>query len=95
MDTVDVAERSNAEPGEILERGVLPATGFIFGAGVDCQDDRLEVQLVAFGRNRRRWVIDYKVIPHHIGDDEGRAALNALLRQSWSATAWRVGLAAM
>ena len=51
---------------------------FIFGAGVDCQDDRLEVQLVAFGRNRRRWVIDYKVIPHHIGDDEGRAALNAL-----------------
>ncbi|MDD9738438.1 phage terminase large subunit family protein [Marinovum sp. SP66] len=73
----------NAEPGEVLERGVLPATGFIFAAGVDCQDDRLEVQLVAFGRNRRRWVIDYRVIPHHIGDEDGRAALNALLKQRW------------
>ncbi|EPX82090.1 hypothetical protein Salmuc_02458 [Salipiger mucosus DSM 16094] len=73
----------HAEPGEVLERGVLPATGIIFAAGVDCQDDRIEVQLVAFGRNRRRWVVDYRVIPHHIGDDEGRAALNALLKQQW------------
>ncbi len=73
----------NAEPGAVLELGVLPATGFIFAAGVDCQDDRLEVHLVAFGANRRRWVIDYKVIPHHIGDEAGRDALNALLRQEW------------
>jgi phage terminase large subunit GpA-like protein len=73
----------NAEPGEVLERGVLPATGFIFAAGVDCQDDRMEAQLVAFGPNRRRWVIDYKVIAHHIGDEEGRAQLNALLKQKW------------
>lgn len=72
-----------AEPGTVLDLGVLPATGFIFAAGVDCQDDRIEVQLVAFGANRRRWVIDYRVIPHHIGDDEGRAALNALLKQEW------------
>ena len=73
----------NAEPGAVLELGVLPATGFIFAAGVDCQDDRIEVQLVAFGANRRRWVIDYRVIPHHIGDEAGRDALNALLKQEW------------
>ncbi len=73
----------NAEPGSVLDIGTLPSIGFIFGAGVDCQDDRVEVQLVAFGRNRRRWVIDYRVIPHHIGSDEGRAALNALLKQEW------------
>ena len=46
-------------------------------------DDRIEVQLVAFGRNRRRWVVDYRVIPHHISDEAGRAALNALLKQEW------------
>ncbi|ETX26862.1 phage terminase large subunit family protein [Roseivivax isoporae] len=73
----------NAEPGAVLDRGILPAAGFIFAAGVDCQDDRMEAQLVAFGRNRRRWVIDYRVIPHHIGDDDGRAQLNALLKQKW------------
>ncbi|SEP28676.1 Phage terminase large subunit (GpA), partial [Salinihabitans flavidus] len=73
----------NADPGERLPRGILPATGFVFAAGVDCQDDRTEVHFVAFGRNRRRWTIDYKVIPHHISDAEGRATLNAYLRQEW------------
>jgi len=73
----------NAEPGTVLPRGILPATGFIFTAGVDCQDDRMEVQLIAAGRNRRRWVVDYKVIPYHIGTEEGRKALNALLKQTW------------
>lgn len=72
-----------AEPGTAFDLGVLPATGFIFAAGVDCQDDRIEVQLVAFGRNRRRWVIDYRVIPYHISDEAGRLALNALLKQEW------------
>ncbi|WP_375261844.1 phage terminase large subunit family protein [Palleronia sp.] len=73
----------NAEAGDVLELGVLPATGFIFAAGVDCQDDRMEAQFVAFGANRRRWVIDYKVIPHHISDEAGRAQLNALLKHKW------------
>ena len=73
----------NAPSDQGLGRGILPACGFILAAGVDCQDDRIEVQLVAFGRNRRRWVIDYKVIPHHISDDAGRTALNALLKAEW------------
>ncbi len=72
-----------AEEGERLDLGVLPSTGFLFCAGVDCQDDRMEVQFVAFGVQRRRWVIDYKVIPHHISTFEGRAALNAILKQEW------------
>lgn len=72
-----------APEAETLPPGVLPATGFILTAGVDCQQDRTEVQLVAFGRNYRRWVIDYRVIPHHIGDEECRAALDALLKSAW------------
>ncbi len=66
-----------------LPVGVVPAQGVILAAGVDCQDDRLEVSLVAFGRNRQRWTVDHRVIPFHIGDEDGRAALNALLRQNW------------
>lgn len=73
----------NAPEAEVLPPGILPATGFILAAGVDCQQDRIEVHLVAFGRNYRRWTVDYKVIPHPIGSDEGRAALNALLKGAW------------
>lgn len=73
----------NAPEGEVLDRGVLPSTGFILTAGVDCQQDRIEVHLKAFGRNYRRWTIDYLVIPHPIGSDEGRAALDALLKGTW------------
>lgn len=77
----DRTENAASDVG--LGRGILPSCGFIFAAGVDFQDDRIEVQLVAYGRNRRRWVIDYKVIPHHISDEPGRAALNALLKAEW------------
>lgn len=73
----------NLADGETLPPGILPATGFILSAGVDCQQDRTEVQIVAFGRNHRRWVVDYLVIPHHVGDADGRAALDALLKASW------------
>lgn len=67
----------------ILDRGIVPAEGVVVAAGVDCQDDRIEVQVCAFGRTRRRWTVDYVVIPHHIGTEEGRAALNAQLNGTW------------
>ncbi|GHF71107.1 phage terminase large subunit family protein [Seohaeicola zhoushanensis] len=73
----------NAPEGEGRPRSVVPARGVILTAGVDCQGDRIEVHVVAFGENYRRWVVDYTVIPHHIGDDEGRAALDALLKTTW------------
>lgn len=73
----------NAPETDGLPVGTLPARGIVLTAGVDCQQDRIEVQICAFGRNYRRWVIDYRVIPHSIGDDEGRAALDALLRATW------------
>ncbi|MCF7700543.1 phage terminase large subunit family protein [Loktanella sp. M215] len=73
----------NAPAGEVLPRGILPARGFIFTAGVDCQLDRTEVHFVAFGRNYQRWSIDYVVIPHHIDDDECRVALDAILKTGY------------
>lgn len=72
-----------AEPGLYLARGIVPGCGVLLTAGVDCQGDRIEVTLVAFGRNFRRWVVDHVVIPHFIGDQEGREALDALLKAQW------------
>ncbi len=73
----------NAEPGTVLDRGVVPACGVLLTAGVDCQNDRTEVTILALGSNHRRWVVDHIVVPHHIGDEEGRVALNALLKATW------------
>lgn len=73
----------NAEPGAVLARGVVPACGVLLTAGVDCQADRTEVTVCAYGRNYRRWVVDHIVIPHHIGDDDGRNALDSLLKATW------------
>ncbi len=73
-----------AEPPDLpLPRGLVPSAGVLLTAGVDCQADRIEVTVVAFGRNYSRWVIDHLVIPHHIGDEEGRAALTALVKATW------------
>lgn len=73
----------NDSETETLPPGILPAEAFILTAGVDCQDDRVEFQLVAFGPNLKRRVIEYRVIPHHIADDEARKALDALLKATW------------
>lgn len=73
----------NADEGQYLPLGRVPACGVLLTAGVDNQADRIEVTIVAYGRNYRRWVVEHRVIPHHIGDDEGRAALDSLLKGSW------------
>lgn len=72
-----------AEPGLCLPVGVVPSCGVLLTAGVDCQADRMEVTIVAYGRNYRRWVIEHRVIPWHIGDQEGRDALDAMLKATW------------
>lgn len=63
--------------------GHIPYGGLIFTAGADCQKDRVEVHLKAFGISGRRWTVEYRVIPGHISDDGTRAALDRLLAETW------------
>ncbi len=44
------------------QRPEVPAEAAILTAGVDVQDDRLEVEVVGWGRGRESWSIDYRVI---------------------------------
>lgn len=81
-DRTENADAADEDLG-VLPKGTVPAGGYLLTAGIDCQDDRTELQVCAFGRNRQRWVVDYIVIPHHVGSEEGRAALNAQLKRTW------------
>jgi phage terminase large subunit GpA-like protein len=72
-----------ADPAEVLDRGIVPSCGVLLTAGVDFQNDRMEVTIAAFGPNLRRWVVDHIVIQQHIGDQEGRDALDGILKATW------------
>lgn len=66
-----------------LKRGVVPAGFPLLAIGLDCQGDRVEAHVVAFGRNRRRVVVDYIVIGGHITEDETRREVDALVASEW------------
>jgi len=70
-----------AEPG--VNRGVVPAGGLILTAGIDCQHDRFEVQVIAKGRGQRTRVVDYAVVDGDPSRPDGYADLDAYLQGVW------------
>lgn len=50
------------ERAEFYEPGVVPAAACILVAGVDVQDNRLEVTLKAYGRGEEAWVVSHQAI---------------------------------
>ncbi|MBD8556896.1 phage terminase large subunit family protein [Rhizobium sp. CFBP 8762] len=65
-------------------RGKIPVGGIIVTIGIDCQGDRVEWQLVVWGRDFRRWVVDCGVIPGHITEKSCQERLDALVAQTWT-----------
>ena len=63
MNTEGLMERLE-DFGERLPAGVIALT-----AGVDVQDDRLEMEIVGWGRNEESWSVDYRIIH---GDPSGK-----------------------
>jgi phage terminase large subunit GpA-like protein len=71
--------------------GIVSAKGSLLVAGVDVQDDRLEVEIKAYGRGKESWSVDYRVI--QVPDQAGHALktsspevwqeLEALLATDW------------
>lgn len=64
--------------------GQIPPGALLLTLGVDCQVDRVEWQLVGWGRDARRWILEYGVFPGHIAEARCQTALNALLQQTWT-----------
>jgi len=74
-------------------RGTLPPGALVIFLGIDCQLDRVEWQAVAFGRERRRFIVDYGVIPGHISEPVCQDRLDAMQKQTWlNAFGHRIGI---
>lgn len=72
---------------ETYTRNRIPMGGLMLFAGVDVQKDRLEVEVVAYGRNMESWSIDYRVITGDTSQLEGPQSpwprLKAMLDEEW------------
>ena len=69
---------SRAEPYPLRS---LPVGALLLTAGVDTQDDRLEVQIIGWGADRSWWVVDYAVLPGNPNRPEVWVALTDLLQR--------------
>lgn len=49
------------ERAEHYAIGEVPEGGLVLTAGVDVQRDRLEIEVVAWGRDRQSWSVDYRI----------------------------------
>lgn len=61
--------------------GRVPIGGLFLTAGVDIQKDRIEAEIVAWGRDRESWSIDYRVLPGDTATQAPWVALDALLNE--------------
>ncbi len=68
-----------AERAEPYNLHTAPAGVCYITAGADTQDDRLEVQIIGWGRNMAAWTIGYVVLPGDPAKPAVWQALNALL----------------
>lgn len=91
-DTVGLAYETKGEapPWEELKkratdhpRGIVPAGYYLLTLGIDCQKTFVAWQVVAFGRDGRRHVVDYDHIPDHISEAGCQNAIDKLLIREW------------
>lgn len=60
-----------------------PRGGVLLTAGVDVQADRIEVEVVAWGRGQESWSVDYRVFAGDTNGDGPWDQLTALLEETW------------
>lgn len=74
---------------EAYQRGTIPSRNvLLLTAGVDVQEDRLELEVVGWGQDKQSWSIDYRVLMAARGktadrDDPVWAQLSEVLNETW------------
>ncbi|MDD3181220.1 MAG: phage terminase large subunit family protein [Alphaproteobacteria bacterium] len=62
----------------------VPMGGLFLTAGADVQKDRLELEIVAWGRDRECWSVDYRVLQGDPAKADVWIALDAVLAESFT-----------
>lgn len=75
---------SRAEPYSLRS---IPAGALVLTAGVDTQDDRLEIRVIGWGADGKEWTIDYHVIHGNPAEERIWDALDQYLTAEFS-NAW-------
>jgi phage terminase large subunit GpA-like protein len=65
------------------DRGVVPTGGCVLTAGVDVQGDRIEAEVLAWGRDLRTWSVDYKILRGDVLQPAVWRELARLLDRGW------------
>lgn len=83
-------ERGEAPDWENLYRrrekyreGTVPRGGLVITGGVDVQRDRLEIEIVAWGRRLESWSVEYLVLPGDTAEDQVWKDLDAVVDRTW------------
>ncbi len=63
--------------------GVIPNGGLFLTAGVDIQRDRIECEIVAWGRNKESWSVDYLVLDGNTAEQAVWLKLKKTLEKDW------------
>lgn len=76
------------QPNSLLERrevwpGDVPAPVAVLTAGVDTQDNRLEVEVVGWGRDEESWSVHYEVLAGDPDQPDVWERLDELLQKTW------------
>jgi len=66
-----------------IERGRIVQWALVVTLGIDCQADRVEWQVIAWGRDYRRHVVDSGIVTGHIREPNTQAVLDKLMTMSW------------
>lgn len=79
----EVPAETLAARRENWKEGHVPDGVALLTAGIDTQDDRLEIEVVGWGRDQESWSVDFHVIPGAMDDPVTRAALDEYLLGEW------------
>jgi len=63
--------------------GTVPRGGMFLTAGADVQRDRIEVEIVAWGRGRESWSVDYRILQGRTSEPEVWRKLDELLDETF------------
>jgi len=62
---------------------IVPPQAVLLTCGIDVQPDRLELELVGWGRGEESWNIDYQIIAGDPTSGEVWEILDEYLKQRW------------